>query len=136
MGCPAGSSHSARAVETETAGLTYQCFGVRGEVVILTVQCFLSHFRSQVVRLMCDNSMAVSYISKQGETKLFRLTQHAIWLLRLCNRKGIWLVPVHLPGAACIKQTNTLLCVGQTILSKWAIGKELHFPVFSACGNW
>ena len=69
------------------------------EAVLLAVTGFLPQLKSWVVRLMCDNAVVVSYIAREGGTKSFRLTRLTIRLLKFCDRKGITLVPVNLPGS-------------------------------------
>ena len=71
------------------------------------MQGFLPCVKYWVVRLMCDNSMAVSNISKEGATKSFKLTQLVIQIPQLCDWKGTQLVPVHLRGS-CNIQANAL----------------------------
>ena len=89
---------------------------------------------SEVVRLTYNNTEAMSYISKEGGTKSFKLTQFVIKILKICDDwKEIWLVSVHLPGARNI-QGDALLRVGLTIPSGWAIRKEL-LPVFVKWGT-
>ena len=102
--------------------------------VFLSVTRFLPQLKSRVVRLMCDNAVVVSYINKEGGTKSFRLTRVTIRLLKFCDRKGIRLVPVHLPGSRNI-QADALSRVGQTLATEWAINGQLLHPVFSAWGT-
>ena len=104
------------------------------EAVFLSVTRFLPQLKSRVVRLMCDNAVVVSYINKEGGTKSFRLTRLTIRLLKFCDRKGIRLVPVHLPGSRNI-QADALSRVGQTLATEWAINGQLLHPVFSAWGT-
>ena len=104
------------------------------EGVFLSVTRFLPQPKSRVVRLMCDNAMVVSYINKEGGSKSFRLTRLTIRLLKFCDRKGIRLVPVHLPGSRNI-QADALSRVGQTLATEWAINGQLLHPVFSAWGT-
>ena len=104
------------------------------EAVFLSVTQFLPQLKSRVVRLMCDNAVVVSYINKEGGTKSFRLTHLTIRLLKFCDRKGIRLVPVHLPGSRNI-QADALSQVGQTLATEWAINGQLLHPVFSAWGT-
>ena len=104
------------------------------EAVFLSVTRFLPQLKSRVVRLMCDNAVVVSYINKEGGTKSFRLTRLTIRLLKFCDRKGIRLVPVHLPGSRNI-QAEALSRVGQTLATEWAINGQLLHPVFSAWGT-
>ena len=72
--------------------------------------------------------------NKEGGTKSFRLTRLTIRLLKFCDRKGIRLVPVHLPGSRNI-QADALSRVGQTLATEWAINGQLLHPVFSAWGT-
>ena len=104
------------------------------EAVFLSVTRFLPQLKSRVVRLMCDNAVVVLYINKEGGTKSFRLTRLTIRLLKFCDRKGIRLVPVHLPGSRNI-QADALSRVGQTLATEWAINGQLLHPVFSAWGT-
>ena len=104
------------------------------EAVFLSVTRFLPQLKSRVVRLMCDNAVVVSYINKKGRTKSFRLTHLTIGLLKFCDRKGIRLVPVHLPGSRNI-QADALSRVGQTLAREWTINGQLLRPVFSTWGT-
>ena len=104
------------------------------EAVFLSVTRFLPQLKSRVVRLMCDNAVVVTYINKEGGTKSFRLTRLTIRLLKFCDRKGIRLVPVHLPGSRNI-QADALSRVGQTLATEWAINGQLLHAVFSTWGN-
>ena len=101
------------------------------EAVLLAVTGFLPQLKSREVRLMCDNAVVVSYIAREGGTKSFRLTRLTIRLLEFCDRKGIMLEPVHLPGSHNV-QADALSRVGQTLMTEWSIKSQLLCPVFSA----
>ena len=53
-----------------------------------------------------------------------------MWLLKLCDWRGILLLPVHLTVVRNT-QANALWRVGQTIPAEWAIQVELLLPVFA-----
>ena len=103
------------------------------EAVFLSVTRFLLQLKSRVVRLMCNNAVVVSYINREGGTKSFRLTHLTIWLLKFCDRKGIRLVPVHLPGSRNIL-ADARSGVGQTLATEKAINGQLY-PVFFTWGT-
>ena len=104
--------------------ILYQVAWWANPAVSLSVAGFLPQLKSRVVHLMCDNAVVVSYIIKEGGTKSFRLTCLTIWLLKFCKRKGIRLVPVHLSGS-CSIQADALSWVGQTLVTEWAINRQL-----------
>ena len=104
------------------------------EAVLKAVQGFLPHLRRRVVRLMCDNATAVSYIKKEGGTRSFRLTRLTIRLLKWCDAKGIVLLPVHLPGVRNV-QADSLSRVGQVLSTEWEINPALLEPVFLRWGT-
>ena len=105
------------------------------EAVLLAVTGFLPQLKSRVVRLICDNAVVVSYMAREGGTKSFRLTRMTIRLLKFCDRKGITLVPVHLPGSRNV-QADALLRVGQTLTTEWwSINSQLLCPVFFTQGT-
>lgn len=62
------------------------------------VQAFVSRTRGLSVRLFLDNSTAVSYINKCGGTRSLSLTKIATDLSSWCERMGISLEAIHLPG--------------------------------------
>ena len=104
------------------------------EAVLKAVRGFLPVLRHKVVRLMCDNATAVSYIKKEGGTKSFRLMRLTIRLLRYCDQKDIHLQPVHLPGVRNV-QADALSRVGQTLSTEWEINSQLLLPVFRQWGT-
>ena len=100
----------------------------------MAVQGFVQHLRRRVVRLMCDNATAVSYIKKEGGTRSFRLTRLTIRLLKWCDVKRIVLIPVHLPGVRNV-QADSLSRVGQVLATEWEINSVLLEPVFLEWGT-
>jgi len=104
------------------------------QAVLNAVRAFLPSLRSRAVRLMCDNATAIAYIRNEGGTRSFKLTQLAIRLLRLCDRWGITLVPVHLPGIRNV-QADALSRLGQSLPTEWTILPERLQPVFFPCGE-
>ena len=87
-----------------------------------------------MVCLIGDNAAVVSYIKQEGLTKSFRLTRLTIRLLKFCYRKGIVIVPVHLPGC-CNIQVDSLSRTGQTLPTEWEIHLDLLLPVFNCRGK-
>ena len=104
------------------------------EAVLYALQAFLSHVRHKVIRLMCDNSTVVAYIRREGGTRSFQLTRLTIRLLRYCDRHGIQLLPVHLPGSRNVT-ADALSRVGQTLMTEWCLSDRLLRPVFTAWGT-
>ena len=76
---------------------------------------------------MCNNSTAVSYITKEGMIKLYKLTQLAVWFLRVRNWMGIQLVPVHLSRVRIVR-AGALSHVVQTTLSELGHTGEASCP--------
>ena len=95
---------------------------------------FLNKLHGHVVRLMCDNATVVSYLKQECGIKSFRLTRLTIRLLKFCDRKGIVIVPVHLPGR-CNTQADGLSRPGQTLPTEWEIHPDLLRPVFNHWGQ-
>ena len=104
------------------------------EALLCAVRGFIPFLRHRAVRWMCDNSVAVSYIRKEGGTQSFQLTRLTIRVLKFCDRKDIVIVPVYLPGARNI-QADSLSRPGQTLATEWAIDRQLLIPVFSRWGT-
>ena len=104
------------------------------EAILKAVRGFLPQLRHKVVRVMCDNATAISYIKKEGGTKSFRLVRLTIRLLRFCDNKDIHLVPVHLPGVRNV-QADSLSRVGQVLSTEWEIDSQLLLPVFRQWGQ-
>ena len=100
------------------------------QAVINALRDFLSHLRSQVVRLMWDNTVTVAYIKNEGGTRSHTLMQMTIWLLKWCYRKAITLVSVHLPGVHTI-QADSLSRVCQTLTTEWTMAMERLRHVFA-----
>ena len=103
------------------------------EAVFPSIAGFLPHFKSQVVRLMWDNTVVVLYINREGGTKSFRLTCLMICLLKFCDQKDIRFMAVHLLGSHNI-QADALLHVDQILLTEWAINRQPFHLVISAFG--
>ena len=87
----------------------------------------VSHLRSRVFRLMCNNVVRIAYIKNEGSTRSYTL-------LKWCDRKAIRLVPVHLPGVRNI-QVDALSRIGQTLNTEWMLTMERLQPVFSKWGE-
>ena len=104
------------------------------ETVIGAVRGFCPFRRHRVVHLMCNNSVMMSYIRKEGGTLSFQLTRLGIWVFKCCDWMDITLVPVHLPGSHNV-QADTLSRAGQTLATEWAIELRLLNPVFSRWGT-
>ena len=104
------------------------------QAVINAVRDFLPHLRSWVVRLMCDNAVTVAYIKNEGGTRSHTLMLLTIRPLKWCDRKGITLVPVHLPGVHNI-QADSLSRVGQTLTTEWTMAMERLRPLFAKWGE-
>ena len=66
--------------------------------IYLALSHFSSRLRSQPILIQTDNSTCVSYLKRQGGTKVPRLTYLTWNLFHLCVDHNIHLVAVHLAG--------------------------------------
>lgn len=71
--------------------------------ILLAIKSFIHLIRNKHVKILTDNSTAVSYISQFGGTKSPDCNKVArqIWLL--CKQEGIWLTCTHIPGTSNTK---------------------------------
>ena len=77
-------------------------------------------WRSQSVRVYCDNSTAVAYIHKQGGTHSQSLFHKTLELFDLLDQFVITLVPTHLPGARNFTD-DALSWISQPSPTEWRI---------------
>ena len=66
--------------------------------IFLAIQGFLPRLRGQTVSLFTDNTSALSYLRKEGDTRSSTLNEVAQAILRLCELSDLRLLPQFVPG--------------------------------------
>ena len=94
-------------------------------------QAFESLLVSQVVRIATDNTMAVSYINKQGGTHSLQLLYLAVDLWEWCFVRHIYLVAVHV--AAKGNAWADHLSRQQSCSHKWTLDSTIFQQL---CHRW
>lgn len=63
-----------------------------------TLKSFINHLRNKHVKIMIDNTTAVSVINNKGTNHSEQCNEgtHEIWVL--CEKHGIWLTAAYIPG--------------------------------------
>ena len=93
------------------------------EAIGLALLHWEPQWRSQSVRVYCDNSTAVAYIRKQGGTHSQSLFHKTLELFNLLDQFVITLVPTHLPGARNV-MADALSRISQPSPTEWPIPTE------------
>ena len=64
------------------------------------IKSFLPLFKNiEHIRIMCDNTTAISYINKQGGTQNMGLNKLAGEIWEICIKQNVHLSAAHIPGA-------------------------------------
>ena len=92
--------------------------------VLYSVQGFLPVFRGRSMSLFADNTTALSYLRKQGETHSSTLNAVAQTILRLCEDHRIRLVPQFIPGHLNVL-ADSLSRRSQVLDSEWTLCHQL-----------
>ena len=104
------------------------------EAIRLVLLHWGPQWRSQSVRVYCDNSTAVAYIRKQGGTHSQSLFHKTLELFDLLDQFVITLVPTHLPGARNV-MADALSRINQPSPTEWRIPTETLNNLFCVFGT-
>ena len=62
------------------------------------LECFCSEMKNQHIRLLLDNSTAVSYINAMGGMKSNMCNKVAKTIWEWCTLRNLWITACHIPG--------------------------------------
>ena len=104
------------------------------EAIRLVLLHWGPQWRSQSVKVYCDNSTAVAYIRKQGGTHSQSLFHKTLELFDLLDQFVITLVPTHLPRARNVT-ADALSRISQPSPTEWCIPTETLNNLFCCLWN-
>ena len=104
------------------------------EAIRLAVLQWGPQWLNQTVRIYCDNSTAVAYISKQGGTHSISLFNKALELFHLLDQFRILLIPTHLPGTRNVT-ADALSRLNSPSPTEWRLPQEALLNLFSVLGT-
>ena len=97
--------------------------------VFLAIRGFLPLLRGQTVSLFTDNTVALSYLRKEGGTRSSTLNEVAQAVLRLCEASDVRLLPQFVPGRLNVL-AGSLSRRGQVLGSEWTLPQEVCHDLF------
>ena len=100
--------------------------------VFLTIRGFLHLLKGKTVSLFTNNTSALSYLRKEGGTRLSTLNSMAQAILRLCEDSGVHLLPQFVPGHLNVL-ADSLSWRGQVLGSEWTLHQEVCRDLFRLC---
>ena len=100
------------------------------KTLFLALQAFQDTITDQRVTAMCDNSMVVAYVSKQGGTVSDSLCELTGQLLRWTEAHNVLLKARYLPG-----QSNVLSLRNQVLGAEWSLLPQVAKKIICTWGS-
>ena len=96
------------------------------------VRAFCKHYTDVHIKVMCDNTTAVSHINNMGGTKSLRCNQQTKLIWSWCEKRSIWLTAAFIPGIENIEADSASRKFNEN--TEWMLNPDIFASIANKFG--